>query len=105
MILNLKISFMKYNYTEQIKLQVEINYYDTLMDVLSDDIPMSLWPNIFARIQQRTKIIKKSNNNNSSSNDERSTSHIYRLLQTGTGSYGQLLSLRIALAHNYQKSK
>jgi hypothetical protein len=99
--IKLENQFVKYNCTEQVKLHAKSNYYDRLMDGLSDDIPISLWSNIFVRIQQGTKMIKKSNNN-SSSNDERSTSHIYRLLQTGTGLYGHQLSLRIALAQNFQ---
>lgn len=83
-------SFMKYECAQLIKIQAEANYFDSFIGK-SVDIPLSLWPNILARIQRGTRI-GKSKKPSSLSSD-----HIYRLLQGRTGSYGKQLSFRIAL--------
>eukprot|EP00535_Pseudo-nitzschia_heimii_P004991 CAMPEP_0197192334 /NCGR_PEP_ID=MMETSP1423-20130617/24885_1 /TAXON_ID=476441 /ORGANISM="Pseudo-nitzschia heimii, Strain UNC1101" /LENGTH=434 /DNA_ID=CAMNT_0042645195 /DNA_START=96 /DNA_END=1396 /DNA_ORIENTATION=+ len=48
-------SFIRYECAQLIKFQVEINYIEASLGKKLD-IPLSLWPNVFARIQQGTKI-------------------------------------------------
>ena len=88
-------SFMEYKCTQLIKIQAEVNYFDSFIGKYLD-IPLSLWPNVFARIQQGTKPRK------SKHHSKLSADHIYRLLLARTGSYGKQLSLRISL-HNTKR--
>ena len=83
-------SFMKYECAQLIKFQVEINYFEASLGK-ELDIPLPLWPNVFARIQQGTKINQWKNGS------KLSTDHIYRLLRERSGSYGEQLCLRIAM--------
>ena len=85
-------SFMEYECARLIEIQAEINYLDAFIGK-SLDIPLSLWPHIFARIQCGTRTGKFNRLSKLSSD------HIYRLLRAGTGAYGKQLSLRIA-THN-----
>jgi len=81
--------FIKYECAQLIKLQAEENYFNALVGK-SVDIPLSLWPKIFTRVQ-KGKQPKKSGHVS-----EFSADHIYRSLRAGSGSYGKQLSLRIA---------
>ena len=83
-------SFMRYRCTQLIQIQAEINYFGSFLGKTLD-IPLSLWPNVFARIQEGTKI------NQWKDGSKLSTDHIYRFLRERTGSYGKQLSLRIAM--------
>lgn len=88
-------SFMKYKCTQLIQVQAEANYFDSYLGKMLD-MPLQLWPYVFARIQQPERSRK------SEQFSELSPNHIYRLLQARSGSYGKQLSLRIAL-HNSKK--
>lgn len=81
--------FIKYECAQSMKLQAEENYFNAFVGK-SVDIPLSLWPKIFVRVQKGKQPRK------SGHVSEFSADHIYRSLRAGSGSYGKQLSLRIA---------
>ena len=83
-------AYMNYKCAQLIKIQAEVNYFDAFIGK-SLDFPLSLWPDVFDRIQQGTNVRKPKQRS------KLSTDHIYRLLRARTGSYGKQLSLRIAM--------
>lgn len=82
-------SFMLYSCANLVKLLAEFNRYDRLLVDKAVHIPLPLWPQALSRVQEQQP-------ENTISNDTLSTNLLYRLLQSPTGPYGQLLSLRIA---------
>ena len=81
--------FIKYECAKLIKIQAEANYFNAFVGK-SVDIPLSVWPNIFARVQKGKKP------RTSGHVSEFSADNIYRSLRAGSGSYGKQLCLRIA---------
>lgn len=92
-ILELGNPFVKYHCAELIKIQAEANFFGSFIRK-SEDIPLSLWPTVFNRVQKGRKPQR------SKEVSELSTDHIYRLLRSSSGSYGKQLSFRIALQAN-----
>ena len=88
--LELENPFIKYKCAQLIKIQTEANFFGSFIQK-SEDIPLSLWPTVIARVQKGQKPKR------SKDVSELSTDHIYRLLRSSSGSYGKQLSFRIAL--------
>jgi len=88
--INLQNSFLQYKCAELIKIQSETNFFNSFLGT-NLDIPLSLWPHAFARIQKGTQ------KRIPAQVSDRSGDHIYRLLRATTGSHGKQLSHRIAI--------
>jgi Ran GTPase-activating protein (RanGAP) involved in mRNA processing and transport len=85
--------FLPYRCSELVKLLSEFNHYDKLFSDKSVEIPLSIWPHAFARLQQQGV-------ETSMPSDQRATNHIFRFLRSTTGPNGHELSLQIALHNN-----